>query len=232
MRTIPYDDRPLWLRVTVALIGLVLYIVSLLAWVAAGWVWLPLCLLTLPLFISLLQLTFAPFMRLIGSIEYVSPMLLVYGPTPEKYNLHNGTTFAFLYNFWGVPPGALVRYRTLEYHYAGFLGIIERIKSGQVPPTVLITGTSYFFSERTMQKLGFRIEPPSIWAVLNLWMNGFDLFWMYSYAQGRIAWPRLTHIRRAVTTGAELVAHEASIRRLYDLLQTRADRLAAQSPAR
>ncbi len=49
---------------------------------------------------------------------------------------------------------------------------------------------------------------------LNILVNYLDLLWMYSLAQGKIAFPRLNNIKTAEMKGTDLVANKAKLKAL------------------
>ena len=198
----------------VALSFLLIIGLFLLIWVSLLYRPLIYCLMFFVL-TPIFQFLFTPLGKLTGMYTYLSPMLLVFGATKEKYDLHLGTSFDIWWVMRGVPAGRPWRMATLAYILKGLLTIIDRIESGALPPTIKITGSSYFFSNRTAAKLGFKTSKASTFVVVNIIFNYIDLFWMYSVASGSIRLPQLTNIKMAETTGAQLVAHKTKIQTLY-----------------
>lgn len=163
------------------------------------------------------QFTMAPISKLSGTYTYYSPMLLGYMANDKKIDLHNGSNFDYLMVMRKIKPGIVFRNRILRYHMEGLLTIIKQIEEGKIPKTVSIEGTSYFFSARTMQKMGFEMKSPSFFYRINLLGNFFDLLWMYSLSQGKFAIPKVWQAKKAYTTGARLVER----RRAIELLLTK-----------
>jgi len=54
---------------------------------------------------------------------------------------------------------------------------------------------------------------------LNILANYLDLLWMYSLAQGKIAFPNLTNIKTAEIKGTDLVANKAKLKALSSYLK-------------
>lgn len=170
-------------------------------------------------FIPFLQFGLTPLFRFLKFYHYLSPMLLVYAPSPQKYDLHNGTSFDYLFVMRGVPPGHTFQQVMLTYYLEGLLEVIRLLESGAVPLTVEIVGTSYFFSENTAKRLGFSLAEPSTFYKFNIYVNYLDLTWMYSLSKGKFTLPRVDNIKKATTTGAQLVERKAYILKLYERLQ-------------
>lgn len=87
-----------------------------------------------------------------------------------------------------------------------------------MPESVTIVGTSYFFSDRTVQKIGFELIEPSLFYRINLFANFLDLVWMYSLAQGKWAIPKVWKAKKVKITGKKLVEHKVHLEVLYDKL--------------
>ena len=168
--------------------------------------------------ISILQFTSTPIFRLTGTYKYYSPMLLVFNPNEEVYDLHNGTTFDYWYVMKWKDRGIKAKHQILAYYMEGFLKIIEEIEEGILPETVKIVGTSYFFSEATAKRLGFEITKPSSFYVLNIYANYLDLVGLYSYSEGRFALPSIKDIKKVEITGADFVKNKAYYQKLYNFL--------------
>ncbi len=174
--------------------------------------------LSLPLLASIFMFTTTPFMVLLGVYKYLSLMLLVYNPNKKVYDLHNGTSFDYLFLMRKVKAGAAAKRIMLSYYLEGLLQIIQEIKTGDLPDSLVISGSSYFFSERTAEKLGFTIQKADSMVYFNSAFNILDLTWMYSYAHGRLRLPRLSAIKKASISGEDLLKQEAYIIKLKEAL--------------
>lgn len=170
---------------------------------------------TFPIIVPLFQFCFAPFFTLIGMYQYKSPMLLVFSPTKEKYDLHNGTGFDYWFVMRKIKSGKPTQNKILEYYLEGLLNIVKEVEEGIIPESIAIGGTSYFFSESTAKRLGFEIVPPPSFLKLNQYMNYLDLIWMYSRAKGKLSLPNLKNIKAVSITGANLAANKGYLEKLY-----------------
>lgn len=208
---------PKWLQWTAAVL------LTTIAFGMMGW-WMflntvhPVYYLLIFFLIPVFQFTMSPLFRLLGTYHYLSPMLLVYAPSEKKYDLHNGTSFDYLFVMRSVPPGHIFQQIMLNYYIEGLLNLIRLLENGDLPPTIEITGTSYFFSDTTAKRLGFSLEPPSSFYRVNLYLNFLDLLWMYSLAKGKLVMPRLNNIRAAKTTGEFLLQKKSYLERLQSRL--------------
>ncbi|MEM9837131.1 MAG: hypothetical protein AAF828_11550 [Bacteroidota bacterium] len=165
------------------------------------------------------QFASTPFFTLTGSFKYLSPMLLVFSASQEKYDLHLGTSFDYLLVMRGVPPGPQFRRQILIYLLDVLLGVIDMVETGEIPGRVEVRGCSYFFTESTAKRLGFTTKTISWPERLNILINGIDLTWQYSLAQGRLTFPALWKAQTATTSGAQLVEQKESLTNLLAYLK-------------
>ncbi len=167
------------------------------------------------LYVPISQFLYTPLFRLTGGYTYYSPMLLGYMVNDQQIDLHSGTGFDHLLVLRKLKPGIELRNKILHYHVEGLLNIISMIEKKQIPETVSVVGTSYFFSDRTLNKLGFQIEKASLYYRANLFINFIDLFWMYSLSRGKISIPAVWDAKKAMITGNKLVAQKQQLELLY-----------------
>jgi len=207
-----------WIQWTVALILLFVCIVCMIIWVELIEINLILYLVGLILIAPILQFCVSPILKLVGAYEYLSPMMLVFSPNDKKYDLHNGTSFDYLFVMRKVPAGKATESRLLAYFCEGFLEIIKRIEEGKLPKEVQITGTSYFMSERSVKRLGFKIGKKNWFLSFNLYLNYLDLLWMYSRSKGKFTFPKVWEAKSIEMKGEKLVENKDYIIRLHERL--------------
>ena len=172
-------------------------------------------------YIPIGQFSFTPFFTLVGVYRYYSPMLLGYMPSNTQIDLHSGGSFDYLFVMRKFKSGIEMRNRLLLFQLEGLKNIIQLIEHKAVPESVTIVGTSYFFSDRTVQKIGFELIEPSLFYRINLFVNILDLVWMYSLAQGELAIPKVWQAKKVQITGQKLVEHKAQLEALYDKLNSK-----------
>lgn len=200
--------------IALAMLILAVFIMTL----AISNVGFPLVILTFFIAVSPTQFLMTPFLTLIKSYTYLSPMLLVFGASDKKYDLHNGTTFDYLMHLRGTKSGNPLRNKILKYYLEGLLVIIKKIEDKELPETVLVRGSSYFFSENTAKRLGFKIKAAGIFEKINLVFNYIDLFWTYSVSKGKISFPNLKNINTAEIYGSDLILNKAKFQTLLAFL--------------
>ena len=165
----------------------------------------PYGLLLLPILAPILNLASVPFFRLIGYYKYLTPLVLSTVQTDKEYDLHNVFTFDYLVNFKWADRGKKVQKTLLAHYFKALLVIIERIETEQLPPSVKIVGHSYFFGDRTAEKLGFTVSKAGSFWVINSAMQFIELTYLYSFSQGKWAMPKFWKVKRAEIVGSDLV---------------------------
>jgi hypothetical protein len=179
----------------------------------------PLYYLAFVLYVPITQFLYTPIFKLTGGYTYYSPMLLGYMANEKQSDLHSGTSFDHLFVLRNCKPGIELRNRLLAYHLEGLLYLISLIENKQIPESVTLVGTSYFFNDRTFKRLGFQIEKASTFYRANLFLNFIDLFWMYSLSRGKVSMPALWEAKKARIQGASLVAQKVNLEVLYGRLK-------------
>jgi hypothetical protein len=181
----------------------------------------PIAYLLFIFYVPIGQFSFTPFFTLVGVYNYYSPMLLGYTPSDTQIDLHSGGSFDYLFVMRKYNPGIEMRNRLLLFQLEGLKKIIQLIEDKAVPESVNIVGTSYFFSNRTVQRIGFELIEPSLFYRINLFVNFLDLFWMYSLAQGKWSLPKVWQAKKVQITGQKLVEHKVQLDALYEKLSSK-----------
>ena len=146
-------------------------------------------------------------------------MLLGYMANDKQIDLHSGGSFDYLFVMRNYKSGINLRNRLLLYHIEGLFKIIQLIENKNIPETVNVVGTSYFFNDRTLSKMGFEIVKPTLLYRLNLFMNFIDIIWMYSLAQGKLSIPKLWKAKKASISGTKLIENKKLIEEIYSLMR-------------
>lgn len=174
----------------------------------------PLFYLAFIFYVPISQFLYTPIFKLTGGYTYFSPMLLGYMVNDKQIDLHSGTSFDHLFVLRTCAPGIELRNKLLLHHLEGLLALIALIEKKHYPESVHIIGTSYFFNERTLHKLGFQTEKPSFFYRANLYINFIDLCWMYSLSQGKFSIPALWKAKKASIQGAKLIEQKSNLERI------------------
>lgn len=181
----------------------------------------PLVYLLFFVYIPIFSFSSTPFFKLVGIYKYYSPMLLGYMANDSQIDLHSGSSFDYLFVMRKYKSGIEMRNRLFIYYLEGLLSIIEQIENKSIPETVNIVGTSYFFNHRTLHKMGFGIENPSLFYRVNLYVNFFDLCWMYALSQGKFSIPKLWNVKKGKISGAKLVESKKVMTALFEKMKAK-----------
>ena len=173
------------------------------------------------LYVPISQFLFTPIFRLTGAYTYYSPMLLGYMANDKQIDLHSGTSFDHLTILRKYKSGTQLRNRIMIYHLEGLLRLTRLIEEKNIPASVNIIGTSYFFSERTLSNLGFQTEKATLFYRVNLFINFIDLFWMYSLSKGKLAIPAVWDAKKAKISGDALLSQKTKLEGLYQKLKAK-----------
>ena len=210
-----YLQLPVVVRWSIAL-GFILALGILLFWWVAlvneSFVWS----LLFPILVPVIQFLVTPLLMLIGFYKYFSPMVVSMRPTRTVIDLHNGTSFDYLFEMQGVKPGLPWKKTMMRHYLTALQTIIHKIELDKLPESVTIRGSSYFLSERSAKKLGFSIRKTGLAEKLNIYANYVDLIWMYSLANGALTWPDLTNVSTVRISGTELVRNKQKITHLLN----------------
>ena len=202
---------------------LVQWIISIILFVLGMGIMAPIMarpygLLLLPIIAPILNLVTVPLMRLIGFYKYLNPYVISTVQTDEKYDLHNVFTFDYLVNFKWADRGKKAQKILLGHYFKALLTIIDRIENQQLSPNVTITGNSYFFSDRTADKLGFTVTKGSWFWIINSSLQFIELTYLYSFSQGKWSMPKFWKVKQAQIVGSDLVLKKELIQGLVKRL--------------
>ena len=169
--------------------------------------------------VPIIQFLITPLFTQIKLYRYYSPMVVTFGKNKRVLDLHNGTSFDYLFNMNKTKPGRAWKKRMLTYYLDALLSIIKEIEDGKISTDVTVRGSSYFLSERSARKLGFRSFNTSILEKINISLNYLDLLWMYSLSEGKIIFPDLRKISTVSIKGHELIERKSYIQNLISKLR-------------
>ncbi len=160
------------------------------------------------------SLLLAPVFALAGRFRYYSPMLLATRRPGGGLDLHVGTLFDYVARLrWSDRGPRASRIVTADI-LRGLLALVDEIERGTIPADAEIVATSYFFSDRTVARLGFELRDAPAAVRHNLAAASLGIALRLSFTRGRPAFPDLRRIRQAATTAGGLAEHADEIRRL------------------
>lgn len=184
-------------------------------------VYFPLWLLIIPVIKTISHFAITPLLRLSGLLNYYSPMLLVVKSKTQEWELHNGTTFDYILNMkWKQKGSNASKYIMINY-LKGLLKIITEIEKNKLKEEITILGISYIINKKTAERLGFTVEKPNIFRRILFLIDYFTLFLMYSYSQGKFAFPNVLKVKKIKISGSKLIASKEKIAQVLVLLSNR-----------
>ncbi|MBL8111279.1 MAG: hypothetical protein JNK60_00220 [Acidobacteria bacterium] len=176
-------------------------------------------LLAFPITYSFFYVVSNPALRLLGVFRYHSPLLKVSLRSRRYYEVHSGTLFDYVLLFRWKDRGCRATRQILGLFLEGFLDIANAVERGEIARDTHIVGTSYFFSEKSAERLGFRLESAGLRLRLVLLVSYAELALLHSFARGRISFPNVLKVRTAVVRGDELLARRDEMRRILGRLR-------------
>ena len=186
-----------------------------------------LSLISFPLNIGLIPIvkpighfSLVPFLRLSGVLKYYSPMLIAI-KRKNKFELHNGTTFDYILFMSLKQKGRKAQLLIIKYYLEGLINLINSIAKEQNKNEIVIEGVSYFFSEKTAQRLGFEVKRASMLRKFLFIIDYINLFVMYSYSKNRAAFPKLKRLKKARITGKNLLDSKSKFVEILNTLNTK-----------
>ena len=121
----------------------------------------PLFYLLYLIYIPIVQFVATPFFTLVSIYKYYSPMLLGCMVKDNQIDLHSGRSFDYLLVIRKYKSRIERRNRLLIFYLERLIYIIKQIENKSITEKVNIVGKSYFFNNRTLYKMGFKVENPS-----------------------------------------------------------------------
>ena len=176
-----FYELPKFVQWVIATILIVVGIGAIIPFLAKSYTFL-----LVPIIAPILNFVSVPFFRLIGYYKYLNPYVLSTVQTDKHYDLHNIFTFDYFVNFKWSDRGVTVQKTLLNSYFKALITIIERIETKQLSPEVKIVGHSYFFNNRTAEKLGFKVSKASLFWTLNSIFQFIELTYLYSFSKGKI----------------------------------------------
>ena len=180
--------------------------------------------LSIFIIVPIIQFLITPLFTLLNFYTYHSPMVVSFGNNKRFIDLHNGTSFDYLLEMSHIKPGIKWKNKMLHHYLNALLKIIHQIENKVLPSNITIRGSSYFVSQRSAEKLGFKVSQASLLEKLNITLNYVDLIWMYSLTNGKLTFPNLATITTVRTNGHELIKRKQKIIELLNRLENQASR--------
>lgn len=184
-------------------------------------VYLPILIAIIPFAKPIGHFLLVPFLRLAGLLKYYSPMFIAVKLKEKRLEIHNGSSFDYLVNMRWKQRGLRAKKRMMIYYLKGFLKIIDELEKQKLPRDVTLTGTSYFFSNKSAIRIGFIEKKVSTIERMLFFLDYINLFLMYSYSNGRICFPDIARLKKVEISGEKLLQSKEKIITLLILITKR-----------
>ncbi len=182
-----------------------------------GWYW---SVFLYPLAFILAQFVDTPLGHRSGRLIYFSPLFLVEKDKSDGFILHGGTVFDYVFVFSWQKAGETARHQVVEQFIAGLLAFVQYLETNHLYET-RIKGSSYFFNKRNVHQYGFEIVETKIIQRLIMAVNYAVLFLMYSFTQGKVAFPPVRQIKTVQSTGKKLTEKKELITSVLRKIENR-----------
>ena len=176
------------------------------------------------IFIPLIVLTLAPFVDLPlgvknGKFSYYAPLFIL-EKRKDQLVMHGGTLFDYFFVFNWSDRGRAAQNKSMHSLLKGCIALADAYQ-GQA---VTFTGTSYFFNEKTAQRMGFTVQPPPYNERFILYLNYIGITAMHSFVNNRLSFPNMSTILSVQITAEQLNANKDQMIRMCDALEARMER--------
>ena len=205
------------IQLLIALLALiVILIASIISWITGVYLFVA---LVLPIALSIIAPFFdTPSLKKSGGLIYYSALFLTEKPKNGLIKIHGGTLFDYVFVLDLKMNGKQRTNCIIQQYLEGLLNLIEE-KQNSNYQNIKIRGTSYIISDRTAQRIGFKIIKTDYIQRLLLIYNYFNILITYSIAKGKLSFPKLKETKTFETTLNELVDRKDFISSLNDKLK-------------
>ncbi len=188
------------------------------ALITRDWRLLPLLFPLVPVLATLESLLLTPLYTLLGRFHYYSPLLLATRRSDGGLDLHVGTLFDYVMRLRWKDRGPRATRTVTADLLLGLVALCEEVERGTLPQDAPIVATSYFFSDRSLARLGFQVRSAPAFVVQNLVVASLSIALRLSFTRGRPTFPDLRKTRQAVTSAGSLVQHKDMLRQALQRL--------------
>lgn len=156
--------------------------------------------ITTPLFVKL------------GIYTYHSEMLFTVPIWKKKREIHLGTSYDFF------RTDIVGSRRMLASLSQGLLKLCEDIERGKYAKDLLLRGTTYYFSDATLMKFGFKTRPLRFVEALFFSLNYLELCFLLSLSKRRLTLVNTDSVRIAYCYATDLLRHKEMCRKYAHML--------------
>lgn len=171
-----------------------------------------------PIVLSIIAPFFdTPSLKKSGKLTYHSLLFLSEGNENGIIKLHGGTLFDYVFVIDRKMNGKQRTTFIIQQYLQGLLNLIEENENNK-GENIIIRGTSYIINDRTAQRIGFKVTSADSIQKLILIYNFFNVLITYSFAKGKLSFPKLSATKTFETRINDLIERKEYIKSLNDKL--------------
>jgi hypothetical protein len=176
--------------------------------------------LTVPVVMSIIAPFFdTPNLVRSGRLKYQSLLFLSEKPRKGFVKVHGGTLFDYVFVMEGKMSARVRRTLILQQFLEGLLNIAREYE--QMEEDLVIQGTTYMFSKRNAERIGFMVAKTNFVQKLILLFNFFNVLLTYSIAKRKLSFPRVNETKTFEIKLHDLVRQKEVLNRLNNNLKSR-----------
>lgn len=182
----------------------------------SAWLWLP----TIFLIFPVLRVFGGLYAKLTRTYDYRSEFAFTHPVREGELELHLGGGYDYP-RLWRMARGnrATMRRLLLGSAIEALAHVAREIESGGRPPETRVSAVSYFFSDATALRFGFKPEKVSDFEKLFFLLSVGDIVPLYWLIMGSFKLPPLLTLKRYTAVGSDLVLRRAELESMADRLQ-------------
>jgi hypothetical protein len=168
----------------------------------------------------LLRITGGLFAKITRTYDYRSEFAFTHPVREGELELHLGGGYDYP-RLWRMAKGKRPAMRRLLLGSAieALAHVARDIEAGTLAPETEVSAVSYFFSDATALRFGFKPEKVSDFEKLFFFLSAGDLVPLYWLLMGSFKMPTLLSLKRYTTDGANLVKRREELEKMADRLQ-------------
>ena len=162
----------------------------------------------------------APLFLKLNYLSYYSPMLLgIRSKKKGNIEIHNGTVINYFLSRKSIRKGIQWKKQLLHHYIQGLLEIIDQIEQKKIDESVQIIGTSYFFNQRTAERIGFTVVKVDLRKKVQFVVSYLDFLWMNYIANPKHFFPKMKNLVSIKITAQELLKNKIILQKISDNLK-------------
>lgn len=153
-----------------------------------------------------------PLFSKLGLYTYHSEMLFTVPIWKNKRELHLGTAYDFF------RTSASSSREMLALLSKGLLAFCDDVERGKYPRDLVLRGTTYYFSDATLAKFGFKTRPLRFLEAVFFSFNYLELCLLHSLSKRRLTIVNTDSVRIAYCKAEDLLQHKEMCRKYLHIL--------------